>query len=239
MKLGRGNKYFTFFVFRLFYVNFFLLLQIILYPLDLYSIVFTKALVFLLQAKTMEIQFIQNKIHTIRNQRVMLDYDLAELYGVETKNLNLSVKRNLKRFPTDFMFQLSSEEWNSLRLQIETSKKGGRRYLPYAFTEQGVAMLSGLLNSDIAIEMNIAIMRTFIALRQLITQSPIDKTNELQTEIKELKAYIEEVFTDYNDINEDTRVQIELINQTIAELQVDKKISDRPRKRIGFIPEDL
>jgi len=90
----------------------------------------------------LELQFIQNKIHTIRNQRVILDYDLAELYGVETKNLNLSVKRNIKRFPTDFMFKLSSEEWNSLRLQIETSKRGGRRYFPYAFTEQSYATAS-------------------------------------------------------------------------------------------------
>ena len=164
---------------------------------------------------------------------------MAELYRVETKNLNLSVKRNLRRFPSDFMFQLSSEEWDGLRLQIETSKRGGRRYLPYAFTEQGVAMLSGLLNSDIAIEMNIAIMRTFIALRQLMIQSPIvDKTAELQSEIKEIKAYLEEVFTDYNDINEDTRMQIELINESLAQLHTDKKIADKPRKRIGFITED-
>src|ERR1035437_3604907 len=109
----------------------------------------------------MELILIQSKIYTIRNQKVMLDFDLAELYRVETKNLNLSVKRNIRRFPIDFMFQLNSEEWSVLRLQIETSKQGGRRYLPYAFTEQGVAMLSGLLNSEIAIEMNIAIMRTF------------------------------------------------------------------------------
>jgi len=164
---------------------------------------------------------------------------LAELYIVETKNLNLSVKRNLKRFPTDFMFQLSSEEWNGLRLQIETSKRGGRRYLPYAFTEQGVAMLSGLLNSDIAIEMNIAIMRTFIAMRQLIIQSPVvEKNAELQSEIKEIKAYLEEVFTDYNGINEDTRMQIELINESLAQLKKKKKIADKPRNRIGFISED-
>ena len=187
----------------------------------------------------MELQFIQNRIHTIRNQRVILDFDLAELYRVETKNLNLSVKRNLRRFPSDFMFQLSSEEWDGLRLQIETSKRGGRRYLPYAFTEQGVAMLSGLLNSDIAIEMNIAIMRTFIAMRQLIIQSPFDeKSAELQSEIKEIKAYPEEVFTDYNDINEDTRMQIELINESLAQLHTDKKIADKPRNRIGFITED-
>jgi hypothetical protein len=187
----------------------------------------------------MEIEIIQNKIHTIRNHRVMLDYDLAELYRVETKNLNLSVKRNIRRFPSDFMFQLSTEEWNSLRLQIETSKKGGRRYLPYAFTEQGVAMLSGLLNSDIAIEMNIAIMRTFIALRQLIIQSPVvKKAAELQKEIKEIKAYIEKVFADYNEINEDTRLQMELINQSLAELHTDKKLTSKPRKIIGFITEE-
>ncbi len=187
----------------------------------------------------MELAIIQSKIYTIRNQKVILDFDLAELYRVETKNLNLSVKRNAKRFPNDFMFQLSTEEWNDLRLQIETSKKGGRRYLPYAFTEQGVAMLSGLLNSDVAIEMNIAIMRTFIALRQLVMQSPVvEKSVELQKEFKELKAYIEEVFTDYNDINEDTRMQIELINESLAQLHADKKITDKPRKRIGFITEE-
>ncbi len=185
----------------------------------------------------MEIALIQSKIYTIRNSKVMLDFDLAELYRVETKNLNLSVKRNLRRFPTDFMFQLSVEEWNSLRLQIETSKQGGRRYLPYAFTKQGVAMLSGLLNSDIAIEMNIAIMRTFIAVRQFIIQSPVERKTELKMELKELKAYIEEVFSDYNEINEDTRMQIELINQSLAELQTDKKQNSKPRNKIGFIKE--
>jgi hypothetical protein len=186
----------------------------------------------------MELRHIQSKIYTIRNQKVMLDFDLAELYKVETKNLNLSVKRNIRRFPIDFMFQLNSEEWSFLRLQIETSKQGGRRYLPYAFTEQGVAMLSGLLNSDIAIEMNIAIMRTFSAMRQLIIQYPYNKTVELQSEMKELKAYIEDVFADYNDINEGTRMQIELINQSLAELHTDKRLVDKPRNRIGFITEE-
>ena len=186
----------------------------------------------------MEIALIQSKIYTIRNSKVMLDFDLSELYRVETKNLNLSVKRNIRRFPTDFMFQLSVEEWNSLRLQIETSKQGGRRYLPYAFTEQGVAMLSGLLNSDIAIEMNIAIMRTFIAVRQFIIQSPFEKTTELKTEMKELKDYIEEVFADYNEINEDTRMQIELINQSLAEFHSDKKQNSKPRNKIGFTKEE-
>jgi hypothetical protein len=186
----------------------------------------------------MELQIIQNKIYSIRNQKVRLDFDLAQLYSVETKNLNLSVKRNIKRFPSDFMFQLDAQEWDSLRLQAETSKRGGRRYLPYAFTEQGVAMLSGLLSSDIAIDMNIAIMRSFVAIRQLISKSPNEKTNELQTELKELKAYIEEVFTDYNDINEDTRMQIELINQSLAELHTERKLMPKPRKKIGFITEE-
>ena len=182
----------------------------------------------------MDPNLIHNKIHELRGLKVMLDFDLAELYCVETKQLNLSVKRNLKRFPHDFMFQLSVEEWDTLRLQFETSKRGGRRYLPYAFTEQGVAMLSGLLNSDIAIEMNIAIMRAYIALRQYVINPPTDRIVELKEDLKRLKEYIEEVFSDYNDINEDTRIQIELINQSLAELQVDKRSLNNQRPRIGF-----
>src|SRR5581483_11957911 len=124
---------------------------------------------------------IQNRIYEIRGERVMLDRDLASLYETETKFLNLAVKRNLKRFPPDFMFQLTKEEFealrfqiealekgHSLRLQIETSNgRGGTRYLPYAFTEQGVAMLSGVLHSDKAINMNIAIMRAFVEIRRI------------------------------------------------------------------------
>lgn len=131
----------------------------------------------------MQIEKIQTKIYEIRGQKVMLDSDLAELYEVETKNLNLAVKRNLKRFPPDFMFQLTKSEWDILRLQIETSKgRGGTRYLPYAFTEQGVAMLSGVLNSDKAIETNIAIMRAFVFIRQyaLTHKDLTEKLNELE-----------------------------------------------------------
>ena len=179
----------------------------------------------------MELQAIQRKIYTIRGEKVMLDRDLAEMYGVETKNLNLSVKRNLKRFPSDFMFPLTIDEWQSLRLQNETSKRGGRRYLPYAFTEQGVAMLSGLLNSDVAIELNIAVMRAFVAVRQLVSNHPKDK-------IEELRQYVEEIFADQNDINEDTRMQLELINQTLAEMQTGKKQFNYSRRRIGFIKEE-
>lgn len=113
---------------------------------------------------------IQNMIYEIRGQRVMLDSDLAKLYGVETKVFNQSVKRNIRRFPDDFMFKLTSEEYEALRSQIVTSKegKGGRRYQPLVFTESGVAMLSGILNSTRAIDVNIAIMRTFTKLRSFL-----------------------------------------------------------------------
>jgi len=113
----------------------------------------------------MEIVAVQNKIYNIRDKQVMLDFDLAEMYQIDTKRLKEQVKRNIKRFPSDFMFQLSNVEFESLRSQIATSNRGGNRYLPFAFTEQGVAMLSGLLNTDTAIQVNIAIMRAFVAIR--------------------------------------------------------------------------
>lgn len=117
----------------------------------------------------MELQIIQNKIYELRGCKVMLDFDLAELYEVETRVLNQAVKRNSKRFPSDFMFQLNKNEWETLMSQFvisKTEKRGGTQKLPYAFTEQGLAMLSGVLNSDKAIEVNISIMRAFVALRQ-------------------------------------------------------------------------
>ena len=108
--------------------------------------------------------------------------------------------------------------------------------MPFAFTEQGVAMLSSILNSEVAIEINISIIRAFIAMRLLISNTPISHVDELKNELKELKEYIEDVFTDQNDINEDTRVQLELINQALAELQAHKKLCSRPRKPVaGFI----
>ena len=109
------------------------------------------------------------------------------------------------------------------------------KYMPYVFTEMGVAMLSSVLRSNTAIQVNINIMRAFVAVRQMITNPPVDKTTELQQEVKELKEYIEDVFTDYNDINEDTRIQLELINKTLAELQVQNKLSNKPRNPIGFV----
>ncbi len=182
----------------------------------------------------MNLQIIQNKIYEIRGLRVMLDFDLAELYGVETKRLKESVRRNKERFPTDFMFVLNTDEWQILRSQIATSRWGGTRYLPFAFTEQGVAMLASVLKSDTAIKINISIVRAFVSLRHSLITSPDNKIELLQSELSELKNYIEEVFIDYNDINEDTCTQLELINQTLAALQADKKLTDKPRKKIGF-----
>ena len=113
---------------------------------------------------------INQKIFFVRGTRVMLDTDLAQLYGVATKNLNKAVKRNASRFPSDFMFQLSSKDLQSLRFQFGTSKpgRGGRRFAPYAFTEQGVAMLSSVLRSARAVQVNVAIMRTFVRLREML-----------------------------------------------------------------------
>lgn len=186
-----------------------------------------------------QLQIIQSKIYEIRGQRVMLDFDLAELYGIETKYLKRSVKNNIRRFPPDFMFELTKEEFDSLRCNFSTSKRGGIRYMPFAFSEHGVAQLSAVLNSDVAIEVNIQIIRTFVAMRQWIITPSVDKNARLQREVKELKEYMEEIFADQNDINEDTRIQIELINQTLAELQVKHKEQEKKqRPRIGFIKSE-
>ncbi|MDR0231954.1 MAG: ORF6N domain-containing protein [Dysgonamonadaceae bacterium] len=148
----------------------------------------------------MDLQPIQNQIYEIRGCKVMLDFHLAERYQVETKVLNQSVKRNIKRFPDDFMFQLTYQEFTNLKSQIVTSSWGGTRKLPFAFTEQGVAMLSGLLNSDVAITANIRIMRAFVAVRQLLVNPPVNEVKELQQEFKRFQEHIEDVFADYNDI---------------------------------------
>lgn len=187
--------------------------------------------------KLMELAIIQSKIYDIRGVKVMLDFDLAEMYGVETRVMNQAVKRNLKRFPDDFMFQLTETEWKDISSQfVMTSRaKRPKSAIPFVFTEQGVAMLSGLLNSDVAIEANIRIMRAFVFVRNMLTNPPMDELSELKKEVRELKEYMEEVFTDYNDINEDTRMQLELINESLAELQAQKKLSGKPRNPIGFV----
>ena len=184
-----------------------------------------------------DLQLIQSKIYEIRGQRVMLDFDLAQMYGTETAQLKRTVRRNKKRFDgEDFMFEVTRDKLS--RCQIGTLNKGrgsNIKYLPFAFTELGVAMLSSVLNSETAIEINKGIMRAFVAIRQLIANPPSCRNEELQQEMKKLRNYMEEIFANQNDINEDTRIQLELINQTLAELQVHQKLSDKPRRPIGFI----
>ena len=184
-----------------------------------------------------QLELIQSKIYEIKGQRVMLDFDLAELYQVETRVLNQAVKCNIDRFPEDFMFQVTAEEWVVISSQfVMTSKnKRPKSALPLAFTEHGVVMLSSVLRSDIAVQTSVLITRAFVAMRQMIANSPVIMSAQHQKEMKELKEYIEDVFADQNDINEDTRMQIELINQVLAELQVHKKLSEKTRRPIGFI----
>ena len=167
------------------------------------------------QKLTLTKEIIASKIYFIRGQKIMLDQDLAKLYGVETAQLKRAVRRNRDRFPDDFMFELSKSELDDLRCQIGTSRWGGTRYIPFAFTEQGVAMLSGVLNSDRAIKVNIQIMRTFTQLRNMLT------THE------DLKSKIEAMEKKYD---EQFRIVFEAITQLIEE-------DEKPKKKIGYIKE--
>jgi len=167
-----------------------------------------------------DLVLIENKIYTIRNQKIILDSDLAELYGVTTFNLNKAVKRNIDRFPSDFMFQLTKEEWDCLIFHFGISNKtrGGRRFLPYAFSEQGVAMLSSVLNSKKAIDVNIQIMRVFVTIRQYTLSNSNDiKIAELE---KLLMLYIEKNDSRINEV-------INVLNNLIQ--------YPRETKPIGFI----
>ncbi len=163
-------------------------------------------------------EVIEQKIYLIRGQRVMLDKDLANLYQVPTKRLNEQVKRNKRRFPKDFAFLLTQQETAILRSQFATSRWGGQRYLPYAFTEQGVAMLSSVINSERAIQVNIAIMRAFVKLRQILSAN-----KELAAKLKELEQRIE---------NHDT--EIHAIFEAIRQLMTPPP--NMPKRRIGFHP---
>jgi len=189
----------------------------------------------------MELSLIQSKIYEIRGQRVMLDFDLAEMYQVETRVLNQSVKRNSKRFPGDFMFQLSTDEWDNLKSQFVTSSWGGTRKLPYAFTEQGVAMLSGLLSSDIAIEVNINIMRAFITVRKyLLAQSSVSaEIMELWQHVKALEEQSEENLKALNDMSEENQASFDEIYIALSELANKQKNVDQSsspaRNPIGFV----
>ena len=188
----------------------------------------------------MELQVIQSKIYEIRGYKVMLDFDLAEMYQTETSQLKRSVRRNIDRFEgDDFMIELTKEELSRCQIGILNKGRGGNvKYMPFAFTELGVAMLSSVLRSDTAIEINRGIMRAFVAIRQSLLIPPSNKVDVLQSELEKLKIYIEEVFTDYNDINDDTRMQMELINQSLAELQAKKALSDKPRRPVGYVQHD-
>ena len=197
-----------------------------------------------------EIELIQQKIYEIKGKKVMFDDDLAALYEVETKRLKEAVKRNIRRFPNDFMFEVTlkerkvviekqkllkisdNEDVTILRSQIATSSWGGSRYNSFAFTELGVAMLSSVLNSDIAIDKNIKIMRAFVEMRSF-AQYVADNYQELHKEIGDLKNYIEEILEDQNDINEDHQAQLDAISVALSELQNDHNVLAN-RRQIGF-----
>ncbi|MBC8053539.1 MAG: ORF6N domain-containing protein [Sphingobacteriaceae bacterium] len=167
-------------------------------------------------------EIVVNKIFVIRKQKIMLDSDLAELYGVETKVLNQAINRNIERFPEDFMFRLSESEWRNLKSQFVTSSWGGRRTLPYAFTEHGVLMLSSVLNSKRAIQVNIQVMRIFTRIRQSIAEN-----KGLRSEIEGIKKMVHS-----------QNQNIEIVFQYLDEL-MEKRENPPPRKRIGFMPDEL
>jgi ORF6N domain-containing protein len=162
-------------------------------------------------------EFVMNKIYVIRGHKIMLDTDLAELYEVETRTLNQAVSRNRERFPPDFMFQLNTKEWTNLKSQSVMSSWGGRRTLPYVFTEHGVLMLSSVLSSMKSIQVNIQIMRVFMRIRQMLADN-----TELRLVIEKLEKK-----TDNNSKN------IEAVFQYLDEL-IEKKEKQKPRKAIGY-----
>ena len=197
----------------------------------------------IMENNTLKQTAIESLIHEIRGQKVMLDFDLAELYQVETKRLKESVRRNIERFEgDDFMFELTFEEYNSLiislRSQIATSnERGGRRHMPFAFTEQGVAMLSSVLKSDRAIIINRSIIRAFVAMRNYIMS-----TKTISAELEAVKAKLEllerndeDNLEAINDLSEDVRKEIDTIYQAIAALSVKEPSQKEPeRQKIGF-----
>ena len=184
--------------------------------------------------KTLETEVL---ICELRGRKVILDYQLANLYGVETKNLKRAVKANMNRFPEDFMFELTKEEFDILRCRNFTSKgRGGTRYMPYAFTQEGVAMLSGLLRSDVAVQANIFIMRAFVKMRTTLAfaeRLSMD-LEQLRHQVSELNHYLEDVMRDQNDINEETSMQLQLINESLAEMRVKEKTPATQSKKMGF-----
>ncbi len=197
----------------------------------------------LIIANSVQIDTIKSSIYEVRGQRVMLDSDLAELYEVEVSQLKRQVRRNIDRFPEDFMFELTREEYDSLRCQNGTIKSGRgqhSKYLPFAFTEEGVAMLSGMLKSKTAVQVNINIMRAFVAIRYAVASMQLSdlRYEQLSHKVDQLNAYVEEILHDQNDINQiqeqtnnEIAVQIEAINEALDQL---RDIKVEPRTPIGF-----
>jgi hypothetical protein len=186
-----------------------------------------------------DINVIKHRIYEVRGMRVMLDRDLAELYEVEVKYLKRQVNRNIERFPEDFMFEISHEEYNSLRCQNGTLKSGRgqhAKYMPYAFTEEGVAMLSGILRSPMAIQVNINIMRAFVAIRHAIGawQGVNLKVEQLSHKVDNLNARVDEILHEQNENNMEMSVQINALNDALDQLRAQPTT---PRKRIGFKTE--
>lgn len=197
----------------------------------------------LIIANSVQVDTIKSSIYEVRGQRVMLDSDLAELYEVEVSQLKRQVRRNIDRFPKDFMFELTREEYDSLRCQNGTIKSGRgqhSKYLPFAFTEEGVAMLSGMLKSKTAVQVNINIMRAFVAIRHAVASMQLSdlRYEQLSHKVDQLNAYVEEILHDQNDINQiqeqtnnEIAVQIEAINEALDQL---RDIKVEPRTPIGF-----
>ena len=184
-----------------------------------------------------ELILVQNLIHEIRGQKVMLDFDLARLYQVETKVLNQAVRRNIKRFPEDFMFQLDNKEFANLKSQIVTSSWGGRRTPPLAFTEEGIAMLSSVLHSDVAIAANISILRAFVKVREylLMVSTVSAEVKELRAKVDLLATQREEDLGTVNELSEDVRQDIDNLYLAIGELssRMEEK-KHEPKRKIGF-----
>ena len=186
---------------------------------------------------------IKDVIYEVRGARVMLDSDLAVLYEIEVSQLKRQVRRNIDRFPGDFMFELTREEYDSIRCQNGTIKNGRgqhSKYLPFAFTEEGVAMLSGMLKSKTAVQVNINIMRAFVAIRHAVASMHLSdlRYEQLSHKVDQLNAYVDEILHDQNDINEqqdqtnnEIALQIEAINEALDKL---RQQESEPRKRIGF-----
>ena len=184
-----------------------------------------------------DLMIVQNLIYEIRGQKVMLDFDLARLYQVETKALNQAVKRNAERFPSDFMFRLTAEEVLNMRSQIVTALKRNTSAPPFAFTEQGVAMLASVLKSPIAVAASISIMRAFVQVRQyLLTSASMSaELNELRAKVDLLAMQQEENLGAVNDLSEDVRQDIDNLYLAIGELSSRMEEKKRePRRKIGF-----